>query len=209
MTECPLGRSESAESEVDIVDTTIKEWPAADFIDAEPFRPTRPGSGCRIAPYDRLADFIGLNRIAESEPFIIETTDEADLQRLLAEQGVEGGSFLKLERDPRITGIGRLLRKTSLDELPQLFNVVTGDMNLVGPRPQTPAEVASYDERVWRRLLVRPGITGLWQISGRSSLTPDEAHALDEDYVRNWTPLLDLTVLAKTPVAVVFQRGAV
>lgn len=137
------------------------------------------------------------------------TGADAELQALLAEQGMAvTGSYLKLEKDPRITRVGGLLRKTSFDELPQLINVVKGDMNLVGPRPQTPAEVASYTERVWRRLLVRPGITGLWQISGRSDLAPDEAHALDEEYVRNWSPMLDVAVLAKTPVAVVLQKGA-
>lgn len=137
------------------------------------------------------------------------TGADAELTALLAEQGMAvTGSFLKLEKDPRITTVGGLLRKTSFDELPQLINVVKGDMNLVGPRPQTPAEVASYTERVWRRLLVRPGITGLWQISGRSDLAPDEAHALDEEYVRNWSPMLDVAVLAKTPVAVVLQKGA-
>ncbi|GAA4113828.1 hypothetical protein GCM10022215_11350 [Nocardioides fonticola] len=134
---------------------------------------------------------------------------DAELQALLAEQGMAvTGSYLKLAKDPRVTTVGGLLRKTSFDELPQLFNVLKGDMNLVGPRPQTPAEVASYTEKVWRRLLVRPGITGLWQISGRSDLAADEAHALDDEYVRNWTPMLDVAVLAKTPVAVVLQKGA-
>lgn len=134
---------------------------------------------------------------------------DAELTALLAAQGMAvTGSYLKLEKDPRITTIGGLLRKTSFDELPQLINVVRGDMNLVGPRPQTPAEVASYTAKVWRRLLVRPGITGLWQISGRSNLAAEEAHALDDEYVRNWSPLLDVAVLAKTPVAVVLQKGA-
>lgn len=133
---------------------------------------------------------------------------DAELAALLAEQGVESGAFVKLTRDPRITLVGRVLRKTSFDELPQLLNVVKGDMKLVGPRPQTPAEVSTYDERIWRRLLVPPGITGLWQISGRNDLHVDDAHELDQEYVRNWSPMLDAAVLVKTPMAVVLQKGA-
>ena len=97
---------------------------------------------------------------------------DAELRQLLAEQNGEMGAYVKLDSDPRITRVGAFLRKTSLDELPQLFNVVRGDMALVGPRPQTPAEIATYDVADWRRLLVRPGITGLWQVSGRSDLRP-------------------------------------
>ncbi len=134
---------------------------------------------------------------------------EQELRTLLAERGVHRITpFVKIEHDPRITPVGRVLRKTSLDELPQLLNVLKGDMRLVGPRPQTLAEVDQYDDYAWRRLLVPPGITGLWQVSGRSSLSTDEGLALDLDYVRQWTPGLDARVLLRTPLAVIRQRGA-
>lgn len=134
---------------------------------------------------------------------------EAELRALLAAEGVHRITpFVKLERDPRVTAVGSFLRKTSLDELPQLINVLRGEMRLVGPRPQTLAEVATYDDRSWRRLLVPPGITGLWQVSGRSDLTADEGLALDLDYVTRWTPALDARVLLQTPAAVLRQRGA-
>ena len=134
---------------------------------------------------------------------------DTGLAALLAERGVHRITpFVKIEHDPRITPVGRVLRKTSLDELPQLLNVLKGDMRLVGPRPQTLAEVDQYDDYAWRRLLVPPGITGLWQVSGRSSLSTDEGLALDLDYVRQWTPGLDARVLLRTPLAVIRQRGA-
>lgn len=133
---------------------------------------------------------------------------EARLAAVLAAQGDGLTPFFKVKDDPRVTRVGRLLRKTSLDELPQLVNVVAGQMRLVGPRPQSPAEVATYDTLVWRRLLVRPGITGMWQVHGRSDLTAAEGLELDLAYVRDWTPGLDARVLLQTPRAVVFQRGA-
>lgn len=131
------------------------------------------------------------------------------LGELLASHGLdEVTPFFKVHADPRVTRLGRFLRKSSLDELPQLFNVLLGDMNLVGPRPQTPAEVATYDERAHGRHLVRPGMTGLWQVSGRSHLGVQESLDLDLSYVRDRSPLLDLKILAKTPLAVVAKRGA-
>ena len=121
----------------------------------------------------------------------------------------EGNHILfKLKNDPRITRVGRSLRKYSMDELPQLFNVLRGDMSLVGPRPPLPAEVAQYGEHVWRRLLVKPGLTGLWQISGRSDLDWDESLRLDLRYVENWSFAFDLMILWKTVAAVVHGRGA-
>ena len=134
---------------------------------------------------------------------------ERELTALLAARGIDRITpFVKIERDPRVTRVGALLRKTSLDELPQMLNVVKGEMRLVGPRPQTLAEVASYDDRTWRRLLVPPGFTGLWQVSGRSDLSTSDGLDLDLDYVRGWTPSLDAKVLLRTPVAVLRQRGA-
>ncbi len=121
----------------------------------------------------------------------------------------EGGPMLfKIKNDPRITRVGSLLRRTSLDELPQLINVVLGEMSLVGPRPPLPAEVDRYEPDVHRRLLVKPGITGLWQVSGRSDLTWDEAVRLDLYYVENWSPLVDLGILARTVLTVASGHGA-
>lgn len=134
-----------------------------------------------------------------------------DADRL--KSGLEGanendGLMFKMRRDPRVTRVGRLLRRTSLDELPQLYNVLTGSMSLVGPRPPLPDEVARYDEVELRRLSVRPGMTGLWQISGRSDLSWDETIQLDLQYVDNWSFTSDVDVMGRTLRAVVDGRGA-
>jgi exopolysaccharide biosynthesis polyprenyl glycosylphosphotransferase len=118
------------------------------------------------------------------------------------------GALFKVRRDPRITRVGRVLRRYSLDELPQLVNVVRGEMSLVGPRPALPAEVAAYDQDPHRRLAVRPGLTGLWQVSGRSDLSWREAVRLDLDYVDNWTLRRDLAIVGRTLQAVLGHRGA-
>jgi exopolysaccharide biosynthesis polyprenyl glycosylphosphotransferase len=118
------------------------------------------------------------------------------------------GLLFKMRSDPRITRIGGQLRRWSLDELPQLINVVRGEMSLVGPRPPLPTEVAWYDQDVARRLLVKPGMTGLWQVSGRSDLSWEESIRLDLYYVENWSLAADLTILWKTVGAVVGSRGA-
>jgi len=115
----------------------------------------------------------------------------------------------KIERDPRITRVGGFLRKTSLDELPQLFNVLKGDMSLVGPRPPIRYEVEEYD--IWhkRRVLeIKPGITGVWQVKGRSKTTFDEMVRMDIQYIKRWSPLLDLFLILKTPMAVFRAEGA-
>ena len=111
-------------------------------------------------------------------------------------------------RDPRLTRIGRWLRLTSLDELPQLFNVLTGHMSLVGPRPPLPCEVQRYQPWHKRRLEVSPGITGLWQVSGRSELTFDEQVLLDLYYIENWSPALDVQILLRTFPKVLLGNGA-
>jgi lipopolysaccharide/colanic/teichoic acid biosynthesis glycosyltransferase len=113
-----------------------------------------------------------------------------------------------MRRDPRITRVGRFLRRFSLDELPQLINVMRGDMSLVGPRPPLPVEVAAYEDWHYDRLEVRPGITGLWQVHGRSELGFDDYVRLDLFYIENWSITLDLFILAKTIPAVVSSRGA-
>lgn len=118
------------------------------------------------------------------------------------------GPLFKIRNDPRRTTIGKWLRRTSMDELPQLWNVLRGEMSLVGPRPPLPNEVARYEEWHKRRLEVAPGVTGLWQVSGRSELTFDEMVMLDLYYIENWSPWLDLWILIKTIPALVTARGA-
>lgn len=133
---------------------------------------------------------------------------DADLGRVLAEQGTELGVMAKLQDDPRVTGVGRFIRRFSIDELPQLFNVLGGSMSLVGPRPQRQFEVDLYDRIAHRRLRVLPGMTGLWQVSGRSDLSWDDAIKLDTYYVENWSMTGDLQILWRTVKAVVQPQGA-
>jgi exopolysaccharide biosynthesis polyprenyl glycosylphosphotransferase len=118
------------------------------------------------------------------------------------------GVLFKIRRDPRVTRVGGRLRRWSLDELPQLINVLAGEMSLVGPRPALPAEAACYGDYMRRRLVVKPGITGLWQVSGRSDLPWEEAVRLDLRYVENWSFALDLEILWKTSSAVLRGSGA-
>ena len=128
----------------------------------------------------------------------------------LQELNVHGSSdpLFKVVDDPRITRVGHLLRLTSLDELPQLVNVVKGEMSLIGPRPALPVEVELYDFVARRRLAVKPGMTGLWQVSGRSRLTWDESIGFDLEYVDNWSPITDAAIAVKTVRAVVTKDGA-
>jgi lipopolysaccharide/colanic/teichoic acid biosynthesis glycosyltransferase len=116
--------------------------------------------------------------------------------------------LFKMRRDPRVTTVGLFLRRYSLDELPQLVNVLTGSMSLVGPRPPLPDEVAHYAPHVRRRLLVKPGLTGMWQISGRSDLTWEESVRLDLRYVEDWSLTMDAVILWKTFRAVFRGTGA-
>ena len=118
------------------------------------------------------------------------------------------GTLFKMRNDPRVTPVGRWLRRYSLDEVPQLLNVVKGDMSLVGPRPPLPREVAEYAFDMRRRLVVKPGVTGLWQVSGRSDLSWEDAIRLDLRYVENWSFPMDLMILARTIFAVFRSSGA-
>jgi len=126
----------------------------------------------------------------------------------LAASNDSDGVLFKLRKDPRVTGVGAHLRRWSIDELPQLFNVFLGHMSLVGPRPALPDEAQKYAEHVRRRLIVKPGITGLWQVSGRSDLSWDESVRLDLRYVENWSFALDLQILWKTISALLRRSGA-
>lgn len=134
---------------------------------------------------------------------------EAKKQELMDKNKVSGGLMFKIEDDPRITKVGKFIRKTSIDELPQFFNVLLGTMSLVGTRPPTVDEVAKYDTRHWRRLSVKPGITGMWQTSGRSEITNfEEVVALDKEYIDNWSLWLDIKLIFKTILQVFRRKGA-
>ncbi len=170
--------------------------------------------GVRIRAHDRGPILFRQTRIGrdgvefECLKFRTMCEDAEDrLAALYADSGHSGGLF-KLENDPRVTTPGRWLRRFSIDELPQLVNVLVGQMSLVGPRPPLPIEVAAYDLDTTRRLHVRPGMTGLWQVSGRSDLSWDETVRLDLYYVDNWSMLQDLAILVRTLGAVAGSRGA-
>src|SRR6185295_6235045 len=118
------------------------------------------------------------------------------------------GNTFKMRNDPRITPVGRILRRLSLDELPQLINILRGEMSLVGPRPPLPYEVEQYGPRELGRLTVTPGLTGLWQVSGRAVLNFHQMIDLDLAYIERWSIWLDLKILAQTPLVVLTGRGA-
>jgi lipopolysaccharide/colanic/teichoic acid biosynthesis glycosyltransferase len=126
----------------------------------------------------------------------------------LREKNESSGPLFKMRHDPRLTRMGRLLRRTSMDELPQLWNILRGEMSLIGPRPAIPAEVTQYEAWHRRRLEASPGLTGLWQVSGRSNLTFDEMVLLDIYYIENWSPVLDLQIMLKTIPTVILGAGA-
>ncbi|CAN5276787.1 sugar transferase [soil metagenome] len=136
------------------------------------------------------------------------SVDAEELLASLREHSDGNGVMFKMKSDPRVTKVGAILRRYSLDELPQLWNVLIGDMSLIGPRPPLPAEVEQYTGSVHRRLLIRPGITGLWQVSGRSNLSWDESIKLDLNYVENWSVTSDLVLLLRTVKAVFKRDGA-
>ena len=133
---------------------------------------------------------------------------EARKKELERENEVKGLMF-KMENDPRVTKVGRFLRKTSLDEFPQFFNVLIGDMSLVGTRPPTEDEFEKYNLYYRRRISMTPGLTGMWQVSGRSDIDDfDEVVKLDLKYIDNWSLTLDLKILARTVAVVLFGKGA-
>lgn len=133
------------------------------------------------------------------------------LQKILASDPTareEWNTTYKLKNDPRITKIGHFLRKSSLDEMPQLINILKGEMSFVGPRPVTAAELSYYKDNVVYYLHVTPGLTGLWQVSGRNDVDYDTRVFLDKKYVQNWSFFQDLKILAKTVIVVLFRKGA-
>ena len=170
--------------------------------------------GSLIWLYDRGPAFFTQTRVGKDgdvfkiykfRTMVVEA--EALRAELLASNESDGVLF-KLRQDPRVTSFGAHLRRWSIDELPQLFNVLLGHMSLVGPRPAVPEEVARYADYVRRRLVVKPGLTGLWQVNGRSDLSWDESIRLDLRYVENWSFALDLQILWKTIWAILARSGA-
>jgi lipopolysaccharide/colanic/teichoic acid biosynthesis glycosyltransferase len=135
-------------------------------------------------------------------------TDAEELQAKLQHLNEMEGPVFKIKRDPRITRVGRLIRATSIDELPQLFNIFLGDMSLVGPRPPLPSEVAEYEPGQRRRLSVKPGLTGLWQVSGRNQIDFEQWMRMDLEYIDNWSLWLDAKIIARTIPAVLRGTGA-
>lgn len=135
-------------------------------------------------------------------------TDAEQLLAALKAQNEGSGLLFKMKDDPRVTRVGRVLRKLSLDELPQFWNVLAGNMSVVGPRPPLPSEVTRYDGTVFRRLYIKPGITGLWQVSGRSDLSWDESVRLDLRYVENWSVMSDLQIMWRTAKVMIAPAGA-
>ena len=134
--------------------------------------------------------------------------DAEALKKQLAPFNEMDGPAFKMTNDPRVTPVGRFLRRTSLDELPQLWNILRGDMSFVGPRPAVLEEVRQYEPWQRRRLSMQPGLTCLWQVSGRNELTFDEWMRLDLEYIDNWSLWLDLKIALKTIPAVLLGRGA-
>ena len=152
---------------------------------------------------------VGLNgRIFKMYKFRSMVVDAEKLKSKLAHLNEMSGPVFKITNDPRVTPVGRFLRKTSLDELPQLWNVFLGEMSLVGPRPPLPSEVNLYDSKHRKRLAVKPGITCVWQISGRNQVDFDEWMAMDAEYVDRWSLWLDMGILARTVPVVLGRKGA-
>lgn len=178
------------------------------------FAPLLVFAALQIKFHDRGPVFFRQTRIGKDREefgcfkFRTMVVDAESMVTALREQQGQSALLFKMKDDPRITRPGKWLRRLSVDELPQLFNVWLGDMSLVGPRPQVAAEVAMYDDSMSRRLHVRPGMTGLWQVSGRNDLTADEAIRLDLYYVDNWSMLQDISILSRTLGAVLASRGA-
>jgi exopolysaccharide biosynthesis polyprenyl glycosylphosphotransferase len=157
------------------------------------FTQGRVGLGGRLF---RMVKFRSMHVGAEAEQEALANLNEAD------------GPIFKIHDDPRLTRVGRFLRRTSLDELPQLVNVLRGEMSLVGPRPPLPSEVERYQEWHRKRLEAPPGMTGLWQVSGRSRLSFDEMVLLDIYYIENWSPWLDFKILVRTIPTALSGEGA-
>ena len=172
-----------------------------------------PDSEIRILLQKASDEKVSKERMHLGQDFVLykfrtKVPDAERRKSLLAAHNEANGVLFKIGRDPRVTRPGGWLRRWSLNELPQLIDVLMGDMSLVGPRPALPEEVARYGGHMWRRLAVKPGIIGLSQVSGRWDLSEEEAERLDLDYVENWSLALDLQILWKTIPAMLRGTGA-
>ena len=167
-----------------------------------------------ISAVDRGSPFYAQTRVGRNgrrfKMFKLRTMVEGahDMRADIAHLNELDGPVFKIKNDPRLHPLGALLRRTSIDELPNLVNVLRGEMSLVGPRPALPSEVQHYSPYAMRRLTVQPGITGLWQINGRCSVSFEEWMRLDNEYIDSWSPLLDLGILLRTVPAVLRKDGA-
>jgi exopolysaccharide biosynthesis polyprenyl glycosylphosphotransferase len=156
-----------------------------------------------------VQDRIGLNgRTFRMFKFRSMVVDAEERKESLLRNNERSGPAFKMRRDPRVTKVGAFLRRYSIDEVPQLLNVIKGDMSLIGPRPALPQEVVQYSEVHKRRLIVKPGLTGLWQVSGRANLSFEESIELDLYYVEHRSLALDMRILLKTASAVLSGEGA-
>ena len=156
----------------------------------------------------QMAQLIDAAVASQPDGLVVSIPDAEAKKKELRHKNEQDGPAFKIKDDPRITKIGKLLRKTSIDELPQLWNVLKGDMSLVGPRPPIPEQVARYERWQRRRLAMQPGLTCLWQVSGRNELDFDQWMKLDLAYIDNWSPWLDLKILLRTVPVVLSGRGA-
>jgi lipopolysaccharide/colanic/teichoic acid biosynthesis glycosyltransferase len=163
------------------------------------FRQTRIGRSGQPFRLYKLRTMVAGNSPAEHHAYVT---------GLIRGKAAAHAGMFKMVADPRITRVGRVLRRYSVDELPQLWNVLKGDMSLVGPRPPLPYEVDLYTAHDWRRLRVKPGLTGLWQVTGRSTMPFDEMVELDIRYWQTWTLQMELSILLRTPLVVVTGFGA-
>lgn len=156
----------------------------------------------RVGRYGRPFMFFKFRSMrADAEVMRDELEDEND-------HDLDKPLIFKMRRDPRVTGVGSFLRRTSLDELPNVFNVLRGEMSIVGPRPPLPREVAHYTEHHMKRLSTIPGMTGLWQVRGRSEIGFDEMVEIDLEYIEKWSLWLDFSIIVRTPFAVLGGKGA-
>ena len=134
---------------------------------------------------------------------------EARKAELMAQNEMSGGVMFKMKDDPRVTKVGKFIRKTSIDELPQFFNVFIGNMSLVGTRPPTVDEVEKYERDQWRRISIKPGITGMWQVSGRSNVESfEDVVQMDVDYIDNWSIFEDIKIIFRTVLVILHRDGA-
>lgn len=192
-----------------LVQFSRRIWEGTKYVHTEQYAARQQVSSRKTQKLRSLPRATAWGNDRDADSYHHHPTDADEIKAKLAkERGIEDRFIFKLKDDPRVTKIGHFIRKTSLDEFPQFFNVFKGDMSLVGPRPPLPEEVARYDMLYSTRLLVKPGITGPWQISGRSDLTQEQSEYADVSYIQDWSITGDIVILLKTVVAVFKGTGS-